>query len=199
MKYAAKNEDGDKVIGMDGLMNYMSDLGLDLEDLVTICLTHLLHCKNIKDDITRDQFLGNWFLQGCSDIAQMKQVLVDLNDKLHSDKQYFIDIYNYTFGLITDPDKDLEVETAVAYWKLFLQPKEGEFPVRVDPTLLNLWFQFLDEENKKFITQDYWHMLVVFFQKFPNLNVIKEGYDETAAWPYIIDEYYEYLQDTNHI
>ncbi|CCD26036.2 NEDD8 ligase DCN1 NDAI_0G02590 [Naumovozyma dairenensis CBS 421] len=229
-KYSSKNNDSlYEFIDVDGLINYINDLKYNLEDLVTICLAKLLHCENLKDGINKQQFLSNWYLQGCSTLEQMQHVLNDLDVKLHQDASYFTQIYNYTFDLIIDvddgdstrnntnigddttnsndtsivivprmKDNNLDVETAIAYWKVFFNVNE-QYPVKVNKELLSLWFQFLNEERKKEITKDQWQMLLEFFKKFSNLEMMKQNYDETAAWPYMIDEFYEYLQDTGRI
>lgn len=193
-KYAL--EDKNK-IDTEGLIHLIEDLDYKLEDLVTICLASLLHCANLTVGITREQFLYNWYMQGCTTIPQMRHVLEDLDTKLHTDLPYMTDIYNYTFDLALDPNKrELDIETATEYWSLFFQP---ETPVHVEPTLLDSWYSFLREENTSTVTRDTWKMLLEFLKRFPSLEAVKASYSEADAWPYLIDEYYEYLQDSGLI
>lgn len=189
-KYATKDQD---VIEGEGLIRFIGDLDYQLEDLVTICLANLLHCSNLVDGITREQFLTTWTLQECTQLSQMRKVLDELGRKLELDINYMSEIYNYTFNLVLDTNKrTLDVDAAIEYWQIFFQPK---YPIHVDPSLLSSWIDFLREENKTVITKDTWQMLLEFFKRFPTKTAIKEDYNEADAWPYIIDEYYEYLLD----
>lgn len=189
-------EDQNK-IDIDGMIQLIEDLDYKLEDLVTICLAKLLHCTRLADGISKDQFLHNWYMQGCSTLPQMRHVLDDLDTKLHIDLEYMTDIYNYTFDLALDQNKrDLDTDTAAEYWRLFFQPGTA---VHVNPALLNSWLAFLDSEQKTVVTRDTWKMLLEFFKQFPSLSAVKTSYNEADAWPYIIDEYYEYLEDSRLI
>ena len=187
---------------MDGIIHFIEDLGLQLEDLVTVCLAKLLGWERVTDNIHRSQFLSVWFLQGCSHIAEMKLVLDDLRDKLRHDVVYFTEVYKFTFTFNLDPTssrKTLDTEMAVEYWKLFFLNSNESYAISVEHALVSMWFEFLETSKKQEIYRDCWDMLLRFFIKFPDLKTIASKYDETDVWPYIIDEFYEYLQDTGII
>lgn len=193
-KYA---QDDKSKIDTDGMIRLIEDLDYGLEDLVTICLARLLHCSKLADGISRDQFLDNWYMQGCSTLPQMRHVLEDLDTKLHTDLGYMTDVYRYTFDLALDPNRrELDVETATEYWRLFFQPK---IPMHIEPALLDSWLSFLQSQGSTTITKDTWQMLFEFFKRFSSLDSVKANYNEADAWPYIIDEYCEYLQDSRLI
>ncbi|SMN20699.1 similar to Saccharomyces cerevisiae YLR128W DCN1 Scaffold-type E3 ligase required for cullin neddylation and ubiquitin ligase activation [Maudiozyma saulgeensis] len=188
-------------IDVEGIMAFIDDLGLKLEDIVTICLAKLLGWNKLTDLITKDQFLSNWYMQGCSHISEMKTVMQDLKNKLATDPKYLTDVYNFTFDLIIDDDaKMLDLKTAIEYWKLyFCQDLERKVVLEIDPKLLADWVIFLETENRNDITKDCWKMLLEFFRKYPTLDAIAEDYDENDPWPYIFDEFYEYLQEIKGI
>lgn len=200
--YADPTSDAEaRVIAFEGMIRFIGDLGLSLEDdLMTVVLAKLLSWSKMTDPITSEQFLSTWFMQGCSHIKEMKMFLAELDHRLYHDPTYFVEIYNYTFNLILEEKaKQLDTPIAIEYWKIFLlQPKEP-IPIMVDSDMVRMWIKFLQDERKDSITADCWHMIMQFFQRYPTYKELTTTYDETAAWPYIIDEFYEYLEDEGKI
>ncbi|KOG97835.1 NEDD8 ligase DCN1 [Saccharomyces eubayanus] len=178
---------------MDSLVKFIEDLGYNLEDLATLCLVHLLGYKKLEEPLKRELFLSAWFMQGCSTLPNMQRCVKGLDAKLHEDLQYFTEIYDYTFHLILDTNrKDVDTDEAIQYWTLLFQP---EYPIHMESGLLEAWFRFLHDEGKRTVTKDAWHMLLQFFKQYPTIQSIIDDYDEAAAWPFIIDEFYEFLRD----
>lgn len=192
---------GETAIGLEGVIEFINDLGLQLEDLVTICLAKLLSWKKLTDPITEEQFLSSWYMQGCSHITEMKVVMKDLEKKLYSDRSYLGEVYDYTFDLILDEGKStLDMDTAIEYWKLyFCQDLERSAVIKIDPRLFSDWIIFLESDSRDEISKDCWHMVLIFFERLPSLEDVAAKYNENDAWPFIIDEFYEYLQDTKGI
>ncbi|CCF59636.1 hypothetical protein KAFR_0H02270 [Kazachstania africana CBS 2517] len=191
----------DTYIDFQGMIKLIKDCGLAIEDLATICLAHILHWENLQDKIYRDDFLQYLFEQGCCTVNDIKVVLKDLNEKLNTDPTYFTTIYNFSFGLILDDDtrnQSIDMDIAIEYWKLFFL-NESIQSVEISNELLSLWFQFLADERKKQVSKDIWQMILEFFRKFKDLESLKESYDENDPWPFVIDEFYEYLQDTGKL
>lgn len=198
--YAALiEEDGTQSITPDGLIDYIQDLGYNLEDLVTISLAHFLQCKNLENPITEKQFLYFWYNEGCYTLEQMRHYLEDCERKLCNDWKYFTTIYSYSFDLNASKQGVVETDIAIEYWKLFFEENRTKLSgiIKVDQAHLDLWCKFLQDEHKKLIHKDTWQMLLLFFKKFPSLDAIKTEYNEADAWPYTIDEFYEYLEERN--
>lgn len=180
-------------IDIEGMIKLISDLNYKLEDLVTISLAKIMHCTSLSDGISKDNFLSTWYMHGCCTIPQMRHVLEDLDAKLETDLEYMTEIYRYAFDLALDSrSRNLDLDTATEYWRLFLQPR---YPVHVDEKLMNAWLVFLKDGDHTTVTRDTWQMLLEFLKRFPSLEAVKEKYNEADAWPYIIDEFYEYLED----
>lgn len=172
----------------------------DDNDISIVILAKLLSWKNMNDPLDYEQFCNSWFMQGCSTLKDMRLLLSDLNHRLYHDPAYFVEIYNYTFNLILDVGStQLDVTTATEYWRQFLVTTRRKIPINVNKEMCCMWLQFLNDAKKTFITFDCWKMILQFFQRYSSFQELASDYDETAAWPYIIDEFYEYLEDQSKI
>lgn len=59
--------------------------------------------------------------------------------------------------------------------------------------LVESWCQFLQAKHNKAISKDTWAQLLEFSKTIdPTLS----NYDAEGAWPYLIDEFVEYLRET---
>lgn len=119
-------------------------------------------------------------------LEAMKQYVDQLDSKLSSDVEYLKKVYKFTFPFLLEPaQKSLPLEILSEYWTLLLGPLYGD--------KLETWLNFLHTEWKKDISRDTWNMFFLFLQEWdkdPNL----ESYDDTAAWPSLIDEFVEYYK-----
>ncbi|SCU86347.1 LANO_0C07690g1_1 [Lachancea nothofagi CBS 11611] len=181
----------------DGLVRFVCDLGLQLEDPVTLCMVHIMKCTGLHDSISRDQFVHNWHDQMCNDLADIKDKLQEQESKLRTDSEYFETIYNYTYGLILESDhKQLTVEVAAEYWKLFFDDSKGyRYAVQPSNQLIELWSAYLLDQDVLRISRDAWRMFFKFVRKYPTIQAVKDNYNELDAWPLLIDEFYEHLDD----
>lgn len=200
-RYSATSPTVD-TIDFEGMSLFIIDLHLQIDDVVTIVLAKILEWGNLHKLITKEQFLSHWFMQGCSSLTEMELFVQNMKVKLYDDIDYFLEVYRYTFPLILDRDKkQLDVDTSIEYWEIFFQ---RPYPIVVHRDLLTKWFDFLhnsydDSHNKGMINLDCWTMLPKFFMKFPTFKAIQETYDEVDPWPYIIDDFIEYLQHQGFI
>lgn len=78
------------------------------------------------------------------------------------------------------------LETAIDYWTLLLFPVYGE--------IINDWIEFLNREWKQSISKDSWTMFLVFLDEYKEDKQFST-YDETAAWPSLIDSFVEYFKE----
>uniref|UniRef100_A0A804NXY2 Defective in cullin neddylation protein n=1 Tax=Zea mays TaxID=4577 RepID=A0A804NXY2_MAIZE len=102
---------------------------------------------------------------------------------LHAEK--FHEIYNFAFAWAREKgQKSLALETAIGMWQLLFA--ERSWP------LIDYWCQFLQVRHNKAISRDTWAQLLEFVKTIdPQLT----NYDEEGAWPYLIDEFVDYLKE----
>jgi DCN1-like protein 1/2 len=181
-----KDPSDENVIGIDGTIEYLADLGFEPEDKVTLALADFLDSPSVGV-FERRSFILKWQSVDAKTLDDMKRHLEVLNSKLENDVGYLKQVYQFAFKFLLDEgQRTLPLETAIAYWELILKPIYGG---KIDE-----WSKFLTEEWKQAISKDAWNMFFVFLQEYeqdPSL----ESYDETAAWPSLIDEFVEYHKE----
>lgn len=188
--------DGGKHWDSDGLVRYIEDMGLSVEDPVTLCLSNFLSINDPEELISCEQFLNPWADANCENLAEMLEHLKKLKEKLENDETYFRSIYLYAFPLNLDAgERELSRDVAADYWKLFFA--ENKYALKTSKDRLETWLNFIYSDNtdrrKTHISKDTWLMFYKFVKMYPDDERLKNEYDEMAAWPLILDEYYEYL------
>jgi DCN1-like protein 1/2 len=99
----------------------------------------------------------------------------------------FHEIYNFAFGWAKEKgQKSLALDTAIGMWQLLFA--EREWP------LVTHWCDFLQDRHNKAISKDTWAQLLEFSRM---VDPVLSNYDAEGAWPYLIDEFVEYLYDKN--
>jgi len=95
------------------------------------------------------------------------------------------EIYNFAFAWAREKgQKSLALDTAIGMWRLLFA--ERHWP------LIDHWCQFVQVRHNKAISRDTWFQLLEFVKTIdPQLS----NYDEEGAWPYLIDEFVEYLTE----
>ncbi|SCV00093.1 LAME_0G07470g1_1 [Lachancea meyersii CBS 8951] len=187
----------DSSISTDGLVQLIEDLGLELEDPVTLCLAHTLQVKSLHDPISRNQFLDGLHSAFCASLEDVKSMLIEKESKLRNDADYLETIYNYTYGLILEPDhKTLHLKAAQEYWNLYFDPPTNtKFAIQPSKPFFKQWKAFLESQGTTTISRDVWQMFFKFIKQYPTLQALKQDYNEMDAWPLLIDEFYEYLEE----
>lgn len=111
----------------------------------------------------------------------MKKSLVKLENEIH--KSGYKKFYSYCFDLVKDSDKKLlDIEVAIGLWNTILKDKFIHY---------DLWLKFLQDTNVKSINKDSFTVLYDFATK---IDGNMENYDETDAWPSILDSFVEYAK-----
>ena len=96
-------------------------------------------------------------------------------------------IYNYAFMFSREKGhKSLMQDTAIGMWQLV-------FGV-IEWPLLDDWCEFLTKNHNKAISKDTWTQLLEFVRQ---VKSDFSNYDMDGAWPYLIDEFVEYVQEKN--
>ncbi|KAK4594940.1 hypothetical protein RGQ29_018607 [Quercus rubra] len=84
--------------------------------------------------------------------------------------------------------KSLALDTAIGMWKLLFAEKQWR--------LVDHWCQFLQARHNKAISRDTWSQLLEFARM---VDPALTNYDAEGAWPYLIDEFVEYLNENGII
>lgn len=184
-----KDKDGDNIT-VEGTMNFCKDVGLDLEDAVTLAVSHELQSKALGE-FTRAGWLEGWKNLKCDSLETMRGALPLLRSRLSGDPAYFKTIYLYAFDFAkATGQRSIPVDDAKAFWGILL-------PVGLEGDALthengweseynDWWFEFLDASRIKGISKDVWKMFLEFITSIDNQF---KNYDETYFWPSIIDEF----------
>lgn len=170
-----KDADDDKML-VNGLAQFCEDLSLDPASFEV-----LLICWKFKTavqcEFTRKEFIDGMTELGCDSLDALKRRLPSVEQEL-SDQSKFKELYLFTFNFAKTPgQKCLELDMAIAYWNIVLK---GRF------RFLDLWVQFLTENQKHSIPKDTWDLLLDFSY---TITDEMDNYDDEGAWPVLIDDF----------
>lgn len=181
------DEEDPTVIEMDGIAKLCEELDLDPEsDIRILVLLWRLGSKEKPAQISKEEFTS-----GCNDlqidsIEKFKSLLPSL-DTGFLDREEFKDFYKFCFQFNRQgTHRTLDKEMVVALWNMVLK---GRIP---DERLET--FCTFTEAQKSYtrITLDQWTSFLDFCYECEDLST----YDESmSAWPVLIDEYVEYMEE----
>ncbi|KAK8949022.1 hypothetical protein KSP39_PZI005092 [Platanthera zijinensis] len=171
------------MILVDGISLLCNDLEVDPQDIVTLVVSWHMKAATMCE-FSRQEFIGGLQSLGVDTIQKFREKIPSLRAELKDD-QKFREIYNFAFGWAKEKgQKSLSLETAIGMWQLLFAEKHWP--------LVDHWCDFLQVRHNKSITRDTWSQLLEFAKTIvPQLS----NYDAEGAWPYLIDEFVEYLYE----
>ncbi|KAL5208664.1 hypothetical protein ABZP36_033099 [Zizania latifolia] len=175
-----KEPDADMIM-VEGISQLCEDLLVDPQDIVMLVISWHMKASTMCE-FSHEEFIGGLQSIGVDSIEMLREKLPSLRAELKDD-QKFREIYNFAFSWAKEKSqKSLSLETAIGMWQLLIN--ERRWP------LIDSWCQFLLVRHNKAISRDTWSQLLEFVKTIdPQLT----NYDEEGAWPYLIDEFVEYL------
>lgn len=170
----------------DGILRLCSDLDVKPDDFRVLLLAWKFGAE------TMCQFTKEEFFNGCKALKAdtLKAIQSKFNDLLIEvqNPEKFKDLYRFTFAFGLEAEtgqRILPVDMAILLWKLVFSQKE--------PPILSRWINFLEKHpNIRGISKDTWYMFLNFTETVADdLSV----YDDTEAWPSLLDDFVEYEND----
>ncbi|ORY75071.1 Cullin binding-domain-containing protein, partial [Protomyces lactucae-debilis] len=181
---AVKTPKDDDIMQIDGTMQYLTDLGLDLEKAPVLAICMVLGAPT-QGQFKRKPWLDGWRHLGVTKLQGMQEYTASLEQKLmYGDAQYdealFKRTYLFTYGFaLTPPSRTLDLETALAFWDV-LFTGTGQTWALYAP-----WRSFCESKTRG-VSRDVWNMIYDFSR---SVKADLSDYDEMEAWPVLIDEF----------
>ncbi|XP_042417265.1 DCN1-like protein 2 [Zingiber officinale] len=171
------------MILVDGISLLCSDLQVDPQDIVMLVVSWHMKAATMCE-FSQQEFLGGLQSLGIDTIEKFREKLSYMRSELRDD-QKFREIYNFAFAWAKEKgQKSLALETAIGMWQLLFAEWHW--------SLVDHWCQFLQLKHNKAISRDTWSQLLEFAK---TIDLQLSNYDEEGAWPYLIDEFVEYLTE----
>ncbi|KAJ6815871.1 putative DCN1-like protein 2 [Iris pallida] len=174
------------MIMVEGISRLCNDLQVDPEDIVMLVISWHMKAATMCE-FSRQEFVGGLQSLGVDSLEKLREKIpsmrAELKDELQCFPDKFCEIYNFAFAWAKEKgQKSLALETAIGMWQLLFAEKQWP--------LIDHWCQFLQARHNKAISRDTWSQLLEFAKTIdPQLS----NYDAEGAWPYLIDEFVEYL------
>lgn len=169
-------------ISAEGIERLCNDLQIDPEDFRILVLAYCLGAQ-VMCRFTEDEFVNGCNKLHITDLDSMKASIPKLVDSVSGDG--FPPFYRWTYKFALDPETSqrcIPTDLAINLWKLVFS---NDVPV-----LLDKWLHYLDaNSNIKGISKDTWDMFIIFVDQIKgDLSL----YDDTEAWPSLLDEFVEH-------
>lgn len=168
---------------VDGITLLCNDLQVDPQDIVMLVVSWHMKAATMCE-FSKQEFIGGLRALGIDSLEKFHERIPFMRSEL-KDEQKFREIYSFAFGWAKEKgQKSLALDTAIGMWQLLFA--ERRWP------LVDHWCQFLQARHNKAISKDTWVQLLEFTRTVdPTLS----NYDPEGAWPYLIDEFVEYINE----
>jgi len=176
-------------LSIGGIERLCADLGLELDDFLVLLLAWQCSAATMCC-LTRSEFVTGCRLLKATTTDAILSRLKDLAVNVQRDKNIFRDLYRWAYGFALDTtvlQRSLPIDIAVAMWRLVFSGADAV------PKVLPRWLEFLEKrDDLQFISRDTWEMFLVFVTK---IGDDLDCYDESEAWPSLLDDFVEYEND----
>lgn len=171
------------MILVDGITLLCNDIQVDPQDIVMLVVSWHMKAATMCE-FSKQEFIGGLQSLGIDTLEKFRERIQFMRSEL-KDEHKFREIYNFAFGWAKEKgQKSLALDTAIGMWQLLFAEKQWP--------LVDHWCQFLQARHNKAISRDTWAQLLEFARIVdPTLS----NYDPDGAWPYLIDEFVDYLTE----
>lgn len=168
-EYKDKNDENS--ILSEGVEQLCKDLNFNPDDFPILVLAFCLDAKQMCC-FTKQEFIHGLKKLNATNIAELRQRLVQIVEKLATDMDLFKQLYRFTFSFGLDNGaRILSLDMATSLWRLVYSIH------RPPDDVLERWLNFLAKENIRGIQRDTWMMFQNFSESF-DIN----SYDSDEAW-----------------
>ncbi|KAK3025090.1 hypothetical protein RJ639_044330, partial [Escallonia herrerae] len=165
----------------DGISLLCNDIQVDPQDIVMLAISWHMKAATMCE-FSKQEFVGGLQALGIDSLEKFRERIPFIRSEL-KDEHKFQEIYNFAFDWAKEKgQKSLALDTAIGMWQLLFAEKEWP--------LVEHWCQFLQARHNKAISRDTWSQLLEFAR---TVDPALTNYDAEGAWPYLIDEFVEYL------
>jgi len=181
------DEDDPTTAGLEGISDLCDSLGIDpLEDIRVLVLLWKMGSKEKPAQITKEEWMAGCKKLQVDSIEKFKALLPSL-DTGFLDRAEFRDFYKFCFRFnLHGTHRTLDKEMVVNLIQMTLKD-------RIAADRLETLCAFIEtQQTYTRITLDQWTSILDFCYECEDLST----YDESnSAWPVLIDEYVEYMEE----
>ncbi|ORY51387.1 DUF298-domain-containing protein [Rhizoclosmatium globosum] len=188
--YVDKDQSEKDQIEIDGILRFCEDCGLDPSGALVLALAYKLKAASMGV-FSRAEWMNGMQLLDVDSTEKLKRKVGTLEALLKdSGETKEIYVWAFQFGKESKGRKYVGVDIAKGLWKLLLSDKQ--LYRHVDE-----FIEYLDDEegpgsNVKVVTMDQWKS---FYDFSTSVKDDLSNYDESSAWPVLLDEYVEYVRE----
>jgi DCN1-like protein 1/2 len=181
------------LIGPTGTMQYLQDLGVQLDEAAMLAVLHEISAPTVGE-LSRKPFVDGWAGRGADTIAKQQAVLANMRKSLGTDAPYFRKVYRNAFLLARAPgQKSVALDAACEFWRLLFGEQGWRWNSK-ETDWLEEWVGFVETKWKKSVGKDMWDQTEIFAQK-----CLEDGslgwWDEEQSWPGVLDDFAVFMRE----
>ncbi|PYI33948.1 hypothetical protein BP00DRAFT_391194 [Aspergillus indologenus CBS 114.80] len=195
--YRDSPEDSPDAIGIEGVMRYLGDIAVQLDEVTCLAIAELVKSPTMGE-FTREGFLTGWRAIGADTLPKMTAHAAELRARLPIHPDLFRRVYRYTFPLCRmQGQRNLPFDIAAEQWRLFFTADHGgvawRSPAPATPWL-DWWLEFLEGRGRRPVNKDLWEQVEVFMRRTGE-DAAMGWWSVDGAWPGLIDEFVEFVRE----
>jgi len=177
-------------------MKYFDALSVDLSDISSFIVSEIVQCPTMGE-ITREGFTNGWIELGMDTVDKQKKFVQTRRGTLAQpgNREILKKVYRHAFKLLltNQGQRSVDKDTCIEMWKVLFSPPSLDWKTNNTPWL-DLWTEFVTNNNIKAINLDVWMQTL----KFAEESIRDESlswWSEEASWPALVDEFVEWMKE----